>query len=260
MTGSSHSALEIRGIAMESVMALQSSPIATSVVALPAMSVFTHELRSPVRVTSSLLNVLSQGYAGELNERQAELVERARRRLKALETLVDDVLDLAAGRADGAAEVARGPISLSEVLREVFVRYEPVAAEKGLSMLCSGLDDRLMVCGDQQELDRIFNNLVSNAVKYTRAGRVEVWTERTDGWVRITVADTGIGIPADALPRLFQEFYRARNAKASGETGTGLGLAIVKDLVERNGGRIEVESVESVGTTFVVMLPILEGR
>jgi two-component system phosphate regulon sensor histidine kinase PhoR len=241
---------------MESVMAFQSAPTVTSVAALPAMSVFTHELRSPARVTSSLLNVLRQGYAGELNDRQADLVDRARTRIQVLETLIDDLLDLAAGKADRAADVARGPVSLSEVLHEVCVRHEPLAREKGLSMQYSGLDDRLIMCGDQQELDRIFNNLIGNAVKYTQTGGVEVRTERTDGWVRISVADTGIGIPADALPRLFQEFFRARNAKASRETGTGLGLAIVKDLVERYGGRVEVESVETMGTTFVVLLPI----
>jgi signal transduction histidine kinase len=98
--------------------------------------------------------------------------------------------------------------------------------------------------------------LVSNAVKYTETGGVEVRTERADGWVRITVADTGIGIPADAIPCLFQEFFRARNAKASREPGTGLGLAIVKELVERYGGQVEVESAEGVGTTFVVQLPV----
>jgi signal transduction histidine kinase len=220
------------------------------------MSVITHELRSPARVTSSLLNVLSRGYAGELNDRQADLVDRARRRIQVLETLVDDLLDLAAGKADGPDDVARGPVSLSEVLHEVCVRYEPLAGQKGLSVQYSGLDDGLIACGDREELDRIFNNLVSNAVKYTQVGGVEVRMERTDGWVRITVADTGIGIPADALPRLFQEFFRARNAKASRETGTGLGLAIVKDLVERYGGRVEVESVEGMGTTFVVLLPV----
>jgi signal transduction histidine kinase len=245
---------------MESVMTLQSAPAATPVIPLPAMSVFTHELRSPVRVTSSLLNVLSQGYAGELNERQADLIDRARRRLKALETLVDDVLDLAAGKADRAADVVHGPVSLDEVLHEVCVRHEPMAGEKSLSMQYWGLDDRLMVCGDRQELDRIFNNLIGNAVKYTQTGTVAVRTERTDGWVRISVADTGIGIPADAQQHLFQEFFRARNAKASGETGTGLGLAIVKDLVERYGGRIHVESTEGVGTTVIVQLPVLEGE
>jgi signal transduction histidine kinase len=241
---------------MTFVTTFQSAPTTTSMAALPVMSVITHELRSPVQVTSSLLNVLSRGYVGELNDRQADLVDRARARIQALETLIDDLLDLAAGKADGPADVERGLVSLSEVLHEVCARYEPLAGEKGLSIQYSGLADGLIVCGDREELDRIFNNLVSNAVKYTQTGGVRVRTERTDGWVRITVADTGIGIPADALPRLFQEFFRAKNAKASRETGTGLGLAIVKDLVERYGGRVEVDSVEGVGTTFDVLLPV----
>ena len=241
---------------MESVITLQSRPSAISTAALPTMSVFTHELRSPVRVTSSLLNVLSQGYVGELNDKQADLVDRARKRLQVLETLVDDILNLAAGRADRPAEVAHGPVSLGEVLHEVCARFEELAQEKGLLLQLSGLDKGLTVYGDQEELDRIFNNLVSNAVKYTEMGGVELQAEESDGWVRVTIADTGIGIPADALPNLFQEFFRARNAKASRENGTGLGLAIVKDLVERYGGRVEVESVEGVGTRFVVLLPV----
>jgi signal transduction histidine kinase len=232
-----------------------SAPPAPSVTALPVMSVLTHELRSPARVTSSLLNVLSRGYVGELNDRQADLVNRACKRLQVLETLIDDLLDLAAGKADGPAETECGPVSLDEVIPQVVARYEPLAAEKGLSIQASGLDDGLIVRGDREELDRILNNLVSNAVKYTQTGGVDVRAERADGWVRITVADTGMGIPAEAFPRLFQEFFRAGNAKASGETGTGLGLAIIKDLVERYGGRIEVESVEGKGTTFVVLLP-----
>jgi signal transduction histidine kinase len=240
---------------MECATISNSAPPPPSVAALPVMSVLTHELRSPARVTSSLLNVLSRGYVGELNDRQADLVNRARRRIQVLETLIDDLLDLAAGKADGPANTEHTSVLLGELITRVVARYEPLAGEKGLSMQVSGLDDGLMVCGDQAELDRILNNLVSNAVKYTQTGSVEVRAERIDGWIRITVADTGIGIPADALPRLFQEFFRASNAKASGETGTGLGLAIVKDSVERYGGRIDVESVEGKGTTIVMLLP-----
>jgi signal transduction histidine kinase len=241
---------------MESVTTFQSAPTATSVAVLPAMSMITHELRSPIQVTSSLLNVLSRGYVGELNDRQADLVNRAHKRIQVLETLIDDLLDLASGRADGLADVVRGPVALSEVLHEVCTRYTPLAGQKGLSVQYTGLDDGLIVWGDRDELDRIFNNLVSNAVKYTQTGGVEVRTERVDGWVRVTIADTGMGIPADALPHLFQEFFRARNAKASQETGTGLGLAIVKELVQRYGGQVEVESEEGAGTSFVVLLPL----
>lgn len=240
---------------MESVATFQSGASGIPMAGLPVMSVMTHELRSPVKVTSSLLNVLSRGYVGELNDKQADLVDRARMRIQVLEALIDDLLDLAAGKVEGPTEVARGPISLSEVLQEVCRRYEPLAVEKGLSVAYAGIEDGLVACGDREELDRIFNNLVGNAVKYTQTGGVEVRTARVEGWIRISVADTGIGIPADALPQLFQEFFRARNAKATGETGTGLGLAIVKGLVERYGGRVEVESEEGVGTSFCVLLP-----
>jgi two-component system phosphate regulon sensor histidine kinase PhoR len=240
---------------MESVATFQSGASGIPMAGLPVMSVMTHELRSPVKVTSSLLNVLSRGYVGELNDKQADLVDRARMRIQVLESLIDDLLDLAAGKAEGPTEVARGPVSLSEVLQEVCARYEPLAVEKGLSVAYTGIEDGLVVCGDREELDRIFNNLVGNAVKYTQDGGVEVRTEGVEGWIRITVSDTGIGIPAEALPQLFQEFFRASNAKATGESGTGLGLAIVKDLVERYGGRLEVESEEGVGTSFCVLLP-----
>ena len=102
------------------------------------------------------------------------------------------------------------------------------------------------------------NNLISNAVKYTEKGEVRIFAERGDGMVRIIVADTGIGIPEDAMSHLFEEFYRAPNAKATNETGTGLGLAIVKDLVERYDGHIEVESKLGAGTTFTITLPTVE--
>jgi len=218
--------------------------------------IVTHELRSPVQVTSSLLNVLGRGYVGELNEKQTDLVTRAYKRLQFLQTLIDDLLDLAAGKADVLATAERGLISLTEVLREVHSRYEPRALEKGLDLRCECPGEELNIWGDRSELDRIMNNLVSNAVKYTQAGQVRVQAERADHFVRIAVVDTGIGIPQDALPQLFEEFYRAPNAKELAETGTGLGLAIVKDLVERYDGTIEVESKEGEGTTFTVMLPL----
>jgi signal transduction histidine kinase len=229
----------------------------TTIPDLPIMHVLTHELRSPVKVTSSLLNVLSRGYVGELNDRQADLVDRARRRIQLLETLIDDLLDLAAGKADAPSPTGRVPVSLGEMLPKVCARYEALAGEKGLTVRCECPTNGLTLYADEEELDRIFNNLVSNAVKYTQAGGVQVRAEEAGGRARITIADTGIGIPAEAFPRLFQEFFRARNAKALQETGTGLGLAIVRNLVERYDGQINVESVEGVGTTFTVLLPLV---
>jgi len=228
---------------------------------------FTHELRSPVQVTSSLLNVLGRGYVGDLSERQADLIERAHRRIKFLETLIDDLLDLAAGKAGVLADPTRDLISLTQVLQEVCARHEASARDKGLALQCECPDDGVQVWADRCEMERVFNNLVSNAVKYTPAGEVRVHVERANGSmsagnrsVRVTITDTGIGIPQDALPRLFEEFFRAGNAKALQETGTGLGLAIVKDLVERYDGQIEVKSAEGEGTTFTVTLPLAHAE
>ncbi len=142
------------------------------------------------------------------------------------------------------------------MLRDVHARYESPAQEKGLSLQCECPGEGLNVWGDKGELDRIMNNLVSNAVKYTQKGQVRVQAAVKNGTACITVADTGIGIPSDALPQLFEEFFRAKNAKELQETGTGLGLSIVKDLVERYDGTIEVDSTEGEGTTFTLTLPL----
>jgi signal transduction histidine kinase len=110
-------------------------------------------------------------------------------------------------------------------------------------------------------LDRVFDNLISNAVKYTRPGgsvRVSLEHKNNEAWV--TVADTGIGIPPEAMQHMFEEFYRAPNAKEFEFEGTGLGLTIVKDLITRFGGRIAIESQPEEGTSVTVTLPLVAAR
>ena len=115
-----------------------------------------------------------------------------------------------------------------------------------------------MVLATPDGLDRIFNNLISNAVKYTPpGGSVTVSLEYETGEARLVVADTGIGIPEEALGHLFEEFYRAPNAKELEFEGTGLGLTIVKDLITRFGGRIAIESEQDAGTTVTLTLPLI---
>jgi signal transduction histidine kinase len=209
----------------------------------------THELRSPVRVTESLLMTLADGYAGKLEPEQGELVRRAQRRLASLHALIDDLLDLAAGKAMMVAPHLR-VLDLRMVVTEVVERFQAVAQEKHVVLVLESTPDPLDVFCDPADLERIVVNLVSNAVKYTPQGSVTVALSGGAEHVRLSVADTGIGIPLDALPHLFSEFYRASNAKAVEESGTGLGLSIVKLLVDRAGGRITVESREGEGSTF----------
>jgi signal transduction histidine kinase len=218
--------------------------------------IVTHELRSPVSVANSLLKLIDRGYVGDLNEKQVELIDRARQRIEFLQVLIDDLLDLAAGRADVMAAADRGLVPLTDVLEEVRARFEAPAREKGLALQLHTSSESLKVWGDKDELDRMLSNLVSNAVKYTQQGEVRLSVERIDGSAQVTVSDTGIGIPKEEQPHLFQEFYRASNAKELERSGTGLGLSIVKDLVERYGGEITVESAQGQGTTFQVTLPL----
>jgi two-component system sensor histidine kinase VicK len=140
----------------------------------------------------------------------------------------------------------------------VVERFQVPAQEKNLSLtLTEKLDQHGgMVVGTVDGLDRVFNNLISNAVKYTpEGGRVTVTLSQKEKTLQVGVADTGIGIPEDGISRLFEEFYRAPNAKEMDREGTGLGLTIVRDIVNRYGGNIQVESQVGKGTCFTVTLP-----
>ncbi len=218
----------------------------------------THELRSPVSVTRSLLRTITAGYVGEVSEQQKEILERATRRIEFLQRLIDDLLDLAAGKVGSLLGDDLQPIPLKEVMERIIARYEIPAREKQIELKfeCQCDTESLYVKATEDSLDRVFNNLISNAVKYTLSGgKVVIKMDTLDSEIHIAVQDTGIGIPEEALPRLFQEFYRAPNAKELAAEGTGLGLAITKDIVQRLEGRITVESKVNVGTTFHVFLP-----
>ncbi len=219
----------------------------------------THELRSPVGVIRSLLQTLRDGYAGELGAGQRDLLGRAIHRADFLQALITDLLDLAAGKKEFSLRTEGPvPVRLDGIVRQVVERFEAPARERGI-----GLDFRqrqgeaATIVATTDALDRILNNLVSNAVKYTPAGgRVTVSLDVEGGTVRLEVADTGIGIPEDSLKHLYEEFYRAPNARAEVKEGTGLGLSIARDLVIRYGGQIAVQSQIGQGTTFVLTFPL----
>jgi signal transduction histidine kinase len=219
----------------------------------------THELRSPVSVTRSLLRTITAGYVGEVSEQQKEILERATRRIEFLQKLIDDLLDLAAGKVSSFLEEELERISLKEIIEKVVERHRIPAQEKDLELTfeCRCDPQSVFVKATADSLDRVFNNLISNAVKYTpQGGKVQVLTESLNGEIHVAVQDNGIGIPPEALPNLFTEFYRAPNAKEFVTEGTGLGLAITRDILQRLGGRITVESALGVGTTFHVFLPL----
>jgi signal transduction histidine kinase len=215
----------------------------------------THELRSPISVTESLLTALAGGYVGDLPPAHLAVVQRAIKRVQALQSLVNDLLDLASGKVEMRASERRRVV-LNTLAGDVCDRLQARASAKGLDLAFAVPSDDVEVVADPADIDRLLTNLVGNAVKYTTTGSVRVTLSRDADRATFVVSDTGIGIPEESVPKLFQEFYRAGNAKALDEAGTGLGLAIVKDLVDRYAGSIGVESREGVGTTFTVTLPL----
>jgi signal transduction histidine kinase len=222
-----------------------------------SIRVAAHELRSPVVVAQSMVRGVLDGYAGAITEEQADIFGRISHRLDFLESQVNDLLDLAAGQAADPEEETT--VGLNSLVERVVSQLQPRAEEKGIDLVHWTYREELVVRGTEEGFERVIENLVENAVKYTPAGgNVYVIVQRIRGdEIEVRVIDTGIGIPDEALPHLFEEFYRASNAKASGEVGTGLGLAIVKDLVDRYGGNIEVESAVGKGSTFTVTFPKL---
>lgn len=219
----------------------------------------THELRSPVSVTRSLLRNIVAGYAGQVTEQQLDILSRASRRVDFLQKLIDDLLDLAEGKTEIRLHEQYEPIPLEQVIQQVIKRYEVPAQEKNITIHWNDgtAGSETLVLATPEGLDRIFNNLVSNAIKYTPAGGgVKILLSSKGNEAQVIVEDTGIGIPEEAMGSLFEEFYRAPNAKALEREGTGLGLTIVKDLVERFGGRISLQSTVDIGTQFTIILPV----
>jgi two-component system sensor histidine kinase/response regulator len=220
------------------------------------MTTVAHELRSPIAGAQSLLRTLTRGLAGGLNEQQRELLSRVDLRLSGLLALVNDLLDLAASKTFEEHRPAE-PIKLIPVIQQVVDYFSIEADQKGVALVQDLPLEEIEVLGTEDGLQKIFTNLVGNAIKYTpEGGKVTVEIKNCGDKVEILVADTGIGIPQKDLPRLFEEFFRASNARRAGIVGTGLGLSIVKQFVDQFGGSIEASSVEGEGTQFKVSLPI----
>jgi signal transduction histidine kinase len=223
-----------------------------------------HNLRAPLAAMRSILEVLREGYLGDLNEKQREYVTRVDRRARTLTDLINELLLLAENQRQDL-QLRWEPVDLQVLLGRLERTFREEAARKGLTFRVDVAANLPPLTGDADMIERMLENLVSNAIKYTPAGGQVRLTAASEGEaLALVVRDTGIGIPAEAQPRLFSEFFRADNAKVIEEIGTGLGLAIVKEIVGHHGGRIMVESEENRGTCFTVHLPLagppLPGR
>jgi heavy metal sensor kinase len=211
----------------------------------------SHELRTPLAVIRGEADIaLSQDRrAAEYRESLAIIHEEARR----LSRLVDDLLNLA--RADaGHVQLRVEELYLNDLLAECCRSVQPLAAGSDIELTCSATED-VPFCGDEELLRRMVVNLLDNAIRYTPAGgKVSANLEAIGSDIRIRVADTGVGIPAEASKHVFERFFRADQARSRQNGGFGLGLAIVKWIAESHHGAVELTSQPGSGTTFTVRL------
>lgn len=215
----------------------------------------SHELRSPLSVINQQIGVILEGLAGEVGEKQREILARSRARIANLLKLINDLLDIAKIES-GHCFQEQAPIRIDEVLRDLLAFLSGSAESHGIMMSLETGPDLPLILADARSMEEVFGNLIHNAINYSPdGGRVEISAFPLNEFIEIRVSDTGIGIAPEELPKIFEKFYRVRDAKTRNVVGTGLGLAIVKGIIESHRGSIQVESRHGMGTTFRILLP-----
>lgn len=221
------------------------------------MRVAAHQLRSPLSAIHSLLAVVLRNYEGLGEAKRLEMLRRAENRTRLMLGLLSELLDLSRLRDARDQKPARELVKFDDLAERVVALFSAQAEEKR-----QNLDVRLeageaRIYAEPDRLRDVMANLVSNAIKYTpEGGRVSVATRADHVSVVLEVADTGIGIPPEDQPHLFEEFFRASNARELFQEGTGLGLSIVREIVLAHDGRIAFQSSAGQGTAFTVTFPL----
>lgn len=220
------------------------------------VNMVAHELRSPLVSIRQLQSVILEGLTGPLNEKQEDYLSRGMNKIDALLGLINDLLDIAKIEA-GKYEQHRVPTDLGNLINETVSLMEPRAEQQGIAITCD-CQDLKPVQADPKNMEEVLNNLLSNAINYSpHGGTVSICARGLGEFMEIEITDTGVGIPEEELPKIFDKFYRVKHPETRKVIGTGLGLAIVKSVVEAHNGTIEVDSAPSRGSTFRIRLPMI---
>src|SRR3989338_3397063 len=224
-------------------------------------STVSHELRTPLASIKTAVDLVCKRMAGEINREQEEVLVRAQKSVEHLQRLVTDILDLTKIES-GKMQMDFKIQDMNQIIEEVIYAQQDVAKSRGLYLKAEPGPNLSKVPFDKDRIIQVLNNLVSNAIKFTKHGGVTIKTEdhSANNHIIISVTDTGKGIAESDVPKLFQKFQQLESAEKNEKGGTGLGLAICKEIVLRHGGKISVESTLGKGTTFSFVLPIQERR
>jgi signal transduction histidine kinase len=222
------------------------------------LAVMSHELRTPLNAVIGYTDLIDSGVGGEIPEGQKTKLDRIRISARHLLRIIDDILVYTRADSDTAGPTQE-PVELSALLDETIGSIRPEAELKGLAIE-TRLTGSTIVDSDPERLRRVFTNLVANAVKFTEVGTIEVAIDAAPDELRMTVRDTGPGIPAEHMERIFDPFWQVDQSSTRTAGGTGLGLSIVRRLVQQLGGTLDVSSEPGQGSTFTARIPLRGGR
>jgi heavy metal sensor kinase len=216
----------------------------------------SHELRTPITIIRGQLEVAL--FTAQTTEQYRDAIVSSLQDIERLSQIVRALLLLSQAET-GQVVLQKSPLDLAAVVADITEQFEIPAEGAQVKLSLSGADEPLLIDADRVQVERMLSNLLSNAVKFTPAGgEVRVRLARLDGQAELIVEDTGVGIPADHLPHIFDRFYRVSSpsASASPEKGLGLGLSFVAWIAKAHGGTVDVESEPGKGTRFIILLPV----
>ena len=218
------------------------------------LSVLSHELKAPLNAIEGYLKMIQDKQYGENIVDYNQIVDRSLERIKGMRSLIMDLLDLTKIES-GTSNRNIVEVNLINVAQTSIDTMKPFAIQRDVDLYLNSQNETLFKC-DANEIEIVFNNLVSNAIKYNKeGGRVDCFIkEKGDSYI-ISVSDSGIGMTEEDMSKLFNEFVRIKNIRTKNITGSGLGLSIVKKIVESYNGDITVTSVPDKGSTFTITLP-----
>ncbi len=224
------------------------------------VAMLTHELRSPLGAVDTQFAAVLKGLAGDLSEKQKDMLGRMRGRVHNVLEMVNSLLDLSKIEA-GQFVQEKTPLDINPIVADCVDMFRAQAQESGLSLEMDLSPALPRLSGDPGSLKEVAANLISNALRYTpQGGQVRVSTGLDGDNILFTVSDTGVGIAPENQAKIFERFFRVKDEKTRHVMGTGLGLPIVRAIVENHQGKVSVESRRGEGARFIVRLPVLKGQ
>lgn len=221
---------------------------------LDLILLLAHEIRAPLGIVKESISLVIDKVLGKTNDKQQLVLQTARRNVDRIDRIIMNVVDIYKLEA-GRLELQKTSFDLMAAVRQVAGVFQPLADAAGLQFKVVTSHESLPVTADKPRITNVFSQLVGNAFKFTRKGRLEVTLEKKSDGIECSVRDTGIGIAPEDMSKLFHKFEQFGWVPGGGEKGIGLGLAVCKGIIDLHGGTISVESRPGEGAKFTFTLP-----